>query len=255
VNGTRSSYDGTTGGSDHGGRRTHIIQILRDSKQPLSVAEVAEMVGIHVNTARFHLESLVDAGLATREAEVRSEPGRRRILYKGTLPNQTHERAQGYRLLAEILTAAIATRYPDAGSDMYEVGAEWGSYLTSRPAPNEVFEEDEIANRVVDKLDALWFAPEYRVEPQPHLLLHNCPFIEQAKNAPHVVCQLHAGMINGSLAELRSNQRVVELDPQVQPHLCRGWLGPKSDEPDDGVPLNFDAPVSAMDALAAKKDK
>ncbi|MDR3068928.1 MAG: helix-turn-helix domain-containing protein, partial [Cellulomonas sp.] len=94
-----SIYDGTTGRSDSGGRRTHIIQLLRDSREPLSVAEVAEQVGIHINTARFHLESLVYSGLATRETESRAVPGRPRVVYTGTLPNQTHERAQGFRLL------------------------------------------------------------------------------------------------------------------------------------------------------------
>jgi len=236
---TPSVYDGTTGGSDHGGRRTHIIQILRDAKEPVSVADVAQMVGVHVNTARFHLESLVDAGLATRETEARNAPGRRRILYTGTLPNQTHERAQGYRLLAEILTSTIASKYPDIGEDMHAIGAEWGRYLTSRPAPFEVFDEDEIAERVVDKLDALWFAPELRSEPSPHMLLHNCPFIRSAMHAPQVVCQLHAGMVNGSLEELRSRYRITELWPQEEPHLCRAQLGPIGEGPMNDVELHL----------------
>jgi len=237
-----SIYDGTTGGTSHGGRRTHIIQILRDAKEPLSVADVAQTVGVHVNTARFHLESLVDAGLATRETEPRQAPGRRRILYSGTLPNQTHERAQGYRLLAEILTATIAAKCPDVGEDMHEVGMEWGRYLTSRPAPFEVFDEDEIAERVVDKLDALWFAPELVTEPDRHLLLHNCPFIRSAVRAPQVVCQLHAGMINGSLEELRSSLRVTDLWPEVQPHLCRADLRAVGGRTIDRVTLHLPPP-------------
>ena len=202
------------------------------------MVQVADMVGIHANTARFHLESLVDAGLATREAETSSQPGRRRILYSGTLPNQTHERAQGYRLLSEILTSTIANKFPEVGDEMYDVGLQWGSYLTSRPAPFETLDEDEIDHRVMDKLDALWFAPEFRNTPRPHLLLHNCPFIESAKDAPNVVCRLHVGMINGSLAELHSTRRVVELDPLVQPHTCRAWLGPADEvNPDEPVKL------------------
>jgi len=249
-----SVYDGTTGQTDYGGRRTNIIQILRDAKEPLSVVEVAQMVGIHINTARFHLESLVDAGLAKRETEVRQAPGRRRVLYSGTLPNQTHERAQGYRMLADILTAAIAARYPEVGSDMYAIGQEWGRYLTSRPEPFEVIDEEELAERVIDKLDALWFAPEIRKQPEPCLLLHNCPFIRSAERTPEVVCELHAGMINGSLAELRSQQRLLDLSPQIEPHLCSGTLGPASQEPVDRVPLTLTpakASVSPADETEA----
>ena len=230
-------YDGTTGGSVQGGRRTHIIQILRDSKEPLSVVEVADMVGIHANTARFHLESLVDAGMATRETEPSTQPGRRRILYSGTLPNQTHERAQGYRLLAQILTSYIGMKSPDASAEMYTAGLEWGRYLTSQPTPYEVMDEEEIDRRVMDKLDALWFAPELLSTPTPHMLLHNCPFIDSARTSPNVVCRLHVGMINGSLAELRSTQRVVELNPGIEAHTCRALLGLASDLGDEPVKL------------------
>jgi len=241
-------YDGTTGGSVHGGRRTHIIQILRDTKEPLSVPQVAEMVGVHPNTARFHLESLVDAGLASRENEVTTRRGRRHVLYTGTLPNQTHERAQGYRLLSQILTTMIAVKYPEAGADMYEVGQEWGSYLTSRPAPFEVLDEAEIDRRVMDKLDALWFAPELRLEPRPHLLLHHCPFIDTVKGNPGLVCRLHAGMINGSLAELRSTQRVVDLEPNVQPHMCYAWLDPVDALVGDAVRISVQGGESPTEA-------
>jgi len=246
-------YDGTTGGSVQGGRRTHIIQTLRDAKEPLSVLEVAEIVGIHPNTARFHLESLVDAGMASREAEATNQPGRRRILYTGTLPNQTHERAQGYRLLSQILTSTIAAKFPDAAADMYEAGYQWGSYLTSRPAPFEVLDEEEIDRRVMDKLDALWFAPELRWSPKPHLCLHNCPFIESAHAAPEIVCRLHAGMINGSLAELRSTQRVVELAPLVKPHLCCAWLGP-AEEAENEEMVRMVPPPPRDNTAAAQAD-
>ncbi|MDR0849023.1 MAG: helix-turn-helix domain-containing protein [Propionibacteriaceae bacterium] len=239
----RSSYDGTTGRTDHGGRRTHIIQLLRDSKEPLSVADVADKVGIHINTARFHLESLVDAGLAARETSTNDGPGRPRVVYTGTLPNQTHERAQGYRLLAEILTTAIAQSNPQAGEWLYQVGQEWGRYLTTRVPPFTTIDESEIAHRLVDKLDALWFAPELTPEDPSKLYLHNCPFAETARQYPTVVCQLHAGMINGSLEEMRSTQRLGELEPSVRRHLCVGTLipAPESSATEVELRLNQDA--------------
>ncbi|MEK8229214.1 helix-turn-helix domain-containing protein [Oerskovia sp. M15] len=132
VNG---GFDGTTGRSNHGGRRTHVIQLLRDSKTPVSVKDVAEEVGVHQNTARFHLESLVDAGLAERTQQTRTTPGRPKVLYRGTLPNQTHERAQAYRLLAEALTSAVADNVPDAGAVTYAVGRTWAVTSPSRPSP------------------------------------------------------------------------------------------------------------------------
>lgn len=225
-----AGYDGTTGRTDHGGRRTHIIQLLRDSKAPVSVMEIAETVGIHINTARFHLESLVDAGLAERAQQPRTTPGRPKVLYTGTLPNQTHERAQGYRLLAEALTAAVAQNLPDAGEIVYGVGVSWGRFLTDKPAPFAAVDETQVSETLVAKMDALWFAPalECAAEPdaeQPdRLLLHNCPFMTTAQRNPEVVCSLHAGLINGTLAELGSSRRAVELLPLVAPHRCEVHL-------------------------------
>jgi len=227
VNG---GFDGTTGRSDHGGRRTHVIQLLRDSKAPVSVQDIAREVGIHQNTARFHLEALVDAGLAERTQQTRTTPGRPKVLYRGTLPNQTHERAQAYRLLAESLTTAVALNVPEAGALTYTVGRTWGQNLTESPEPGEPYSEDEISARLVSKLDALWFAPTPRGEPSAHvaapgkgmdaLVLNNCPFVATARTTPQVVCSLHAGFINGTLAELGSDLRATALVPNFGQHHC-----------------------------------
>jgi len=214
--------------SDHGGRRTRIAELLREANRPLPVEEVAEQVGVHINTARFHLEALVDAGQARRENETRGKPGRRRVLYAAAQAN--HESAQSYQLLVTMLTTVIAMHCPDAEGLMYRAGLEWGHFLTTRPMPFEVVSEDDIAARLVDKLDELWFAVELSSEPEPRLLLHNCPFLDAAQQTPRVICQLHAGMINGSLAELRSKLRIVELVPQVEPYLCCAYLSSTADD-------------------------
>jgi len=229
------SLDDDHRSEDHGGRRTRIAALLHEAKEPLSVEEMAGLAGVHVNTARFHLEALVEAGEATRQAEARGKPGRRRVLYMGALPN--HESAQGYRLLANMLATVIAVNCQDPGEIMYQAGQEWGRFLTSRPMPFEVCDEDAIGTRILDKLDQFWFAAEQCAQPT-QLLLHNCPFLDLARENPQVICQLHAGMINGSLEQLRSRQRIVELNPQVQPHLCRAILNALPRKHMTQVPLN-----------------
>ena len=228
-----SSTAGTVS-NRHSGRRAEIADLLRHASEPLSVEDVGRLANVHVNTARFHLEALVEAGLAVRATEPRGRPGRRRVLYTGVLPN--HEPARSYQLLASMLTAALAHACPDVREKTYEVGQEWGRFLTSRPAPFEAFDEEDIDTRLVDKLDQLWFAAEFCPLPAPRILLHNCPFIETALQAPSIVCELHAGMINGSLEDLRSARRIVELHPQAEPHLCWASLGDASD-PVESVPL------------------
>jgi len=216
-------FDGTTGHGDHAGRRTHIIKLLRDAKTPLTVEQVAKKVGLPPNATRFHLEALVDSGLATRETQSRSTPGRPKVAYMGTLPNQTHEREQGFRLLAEFMSTAIAKSNENAGEWMYQVGVEWGKYISCHPDDGPV-DEAEVMASLVERLDALWFAPELAGKDSSRLILHNCPFAESARRYPQVVCQLHAGMINGSLEEMGSESRLTKLKVQMPTHKCEGEL-------------------------------
>ena len=46
--------------------------------------DVADRAGLHPNTARFHLDALVKAGLAMREPQPRDTPGRPNIAYRVT---------------------------------------------------------------------------------------------------------------------------------------------------------------------------
>lgn len=229
---------GPRGGGD---RRTRIIALLRDAQEPLSVADVAERVGIHVNTARFHLESLVYASLATRQVEARIGPGRPRVVYASTLPDQEREQPRGFAQLAQILTAAVAETNPDASRWLYSVGLEWGRFLAPRSQPFAVVDEAETASRLVALLDELGFASELAPGPdgQGRLLLHHCPFAQVARQHPGVPCQLHAGLVNGSLAEMRSGYRLTALAPH-ETHECVGVLGPAPDEAPTSVPLQAD---------------
>jgi len=201
-----------------------VMELLREATEPLSVETVAQQVGVHVNTARFHLEALVGSGLAKRESEVRSQPGRRRVLYSGAETSHVAEPLHGYRLLSTILTAAIVAHYPDASAQMYQVGVEWGRYLTNRPAPFEVVNEADIQSRILDKLESLGFVPEYSPEPEPQLRVKHCPFMDSARNAPDVVCQLHCGIINGSLEVLGCTRRIESMEINLDGYVCTGRL-------------------------------
>ncbi|MDR3080298.1 MAG: helix-turn-helix domain-containing protein, partial [Streptomyces sp.] len=54
-----------------GKSRARVLDLLRAAGRPLGVQEVAEQAGLHPNTARFHLDALVDADLVSREPQPR----------------------------------------------------------------------------------------------------------------------------------------------------------------------------------------
>ena len=48
-------------------QRWRVLVALHDSGSACTVAQIAALLGLHANTARTHLDALVDAGLARRQ--------------------------------------------------------------------------------------------------------------------------------------------------------------------------------------------
>jgi predicted ArsR family transcriptional regulator len=198
-------------------RRTEVLTRLREAARPLTVAELAEATGLHVNTARFHLDGLVSDGLAERSVEPREAPGRPPVLYAAT-PEAGGLRSFG--LLAEMLTGLVKS-YADARPKAAEAGRAWGQHLVQRPAPSERLDEAESTARLMHVLDALGFQPELRsADANVDVRLHNCPFREVAERHSDVVCSLHLGLIQGALGELRAPLQAETIEPFVTPNLC-----------------------------------
>src|SRR5215469_14665351 len=120
-------------GPSLGRSRAAILDMLHGADHPLDVREVASRTGLHTNTARFHLEALVEAGLAARETEDRETPGRPRIGYRAVADGPGGQRQ--YRLLSVMLASLIAGTMPEPAAAAEAAGREWGAYLAEQPPP------------------------------------------------------------------------------------------------------------------------
>ena len=204
-----------------GTRRADVMSHLRESVAPLSVAQVAERTGLHVNTARFHLDRLVADGLVDRMVEDRDVPGRPRILYsvRASAPGP-----RSFRLLAEMLTGLVAS-IDSSGTAVLETGRAWGRHLVERPAPGTRLDAEEALQRLWALLDHIGFRPEpIDATDGVEMRLHHCPFREVAEPHTDVVCQLHLGMMQGALAEIRAPLTADSLEPLVTPTMCVAQL-------------------------------
>ncbi|HJP80742.1 MAG TPA: helix-turn-helix domain-containing protein [Pseudonocardiaceae bacterium] len=210
-----------------GESRGRVLDVLRTSDGPVGVQDVAERVGLHPNTARFHLDGLVDAGFAERRSEDRDQPGRPRTVYvASTTDRSTGQRS--YRLLAEMLTGLIADTLPEPAKAAETAGAAWGRYLADRPAPSQRIDAREGVHRLSTVLADAGFAPD-TVDDQsrPVIALRHCPFREVAQQHRDVVCSLHLGLIRGVLDEVRAPLTADRLEPFVEPSLCLAHLRPR----------------------------
>ncbi len=215
-----------------GARRAEVMAKLRTAETPLSVAEVAARTGLHINTARFHLDGLVDDALADRIVEERGTPGRPRILYT---VRAGAGGPRSYGLLSEMLIGLIATLDGDSETAL-DAGRSWGRRLVEEPAQTNVSRTpsqitlgagvsvDDALIRLNKVLEAIGFQPEVAAltDGNLELHLHHCPFREVAERHTDVVCALHLGLMQGAL--LDAPLAVESLNAFVTSDLCSAPL-------------------------------
>lgn len=203
-----------------GASRARVLRALQTAGGPLDVLTVAEQVGLHANTTRFHLDGLVHAGLAMRSDEERETPGRPRALYAAAA-DSGNGGARSYRLLAEILASYVASQTRHPAEAATRAGEAWGRYLAETPMPFGRPTAAAATNSLVQTLDDLGFEPEAVANVRKRqILLHHCPFREAAEQNREVVCSVHLGLMRGVLAELGAPVVAERLEPFVEPHLC-----------------------------------
>ncbi len=220
-------------GAPLGESRARVLDLLRAAGGPLGVQEVAEQAGLHPNTARFHLDALVDTGLAARKRQPRPTPGRPSMAYQVTDGDgPTGQRR--YRLLAEMLSSLIAGVMTKPGEAATEAGREWGRYLTEQPPPYQRLGASEAVEKLAAALDELGFAPEAVAEGGDYRLrLHQCPFREVAERHQDVVCALHLGLMQGVLEQLRAPVTADRLQPFAEPSVCIAELTAGEAQPEN----------------------
>jgi predicted ArsR family transcriptional regulator len=199
-------------------RRRQILAELGAARDGLDTNALADRLGLHPNTVRWHLGILGDAGLVRSAPERGHGRGRPSIVYRQTAAAAARGRDE-YRLLATMLTG-LAADAPEAEARAYDTGRRWGRFLVERPAPNEPPEPDAVAT-VVSLLDEQGF--DASSEPGA-VCMRRCPFYALAETNPEIVCTLHRGLIDGALEELGSAERVQRLDILVEPSLCVAFL-------------------------------
>ena len=216
-------------GAPLGRSRARVLELLREAAAPLGVQEVAERCGLHPNTARFHLDALVAAGLAIRDRGPRPNPGVRRLGRSAIGYRAAGGDARGapagerrYRLLAEMLASMIAGLLPDSAATAEQAGREWGGYLAEQPPPYRPPTAARALGDLTALLDDMGFDPELAAASgtPPRILLRECPFREVAGRHQAVVCSLHLGIIRGALARMRAPLTAGRLEPFTSPGLC-----------------------------------
>lgn len=207
--------------------RRAILELLRGSTDPWDAADIAAATGLHVTTARGHLDLLVQSGLASRAIEERHVRGRPRVLFTATAQREPDD---GDGMLAMMLAGHLATRAGTseaASAEAESAGRAWGHSLAARLSATDDGADpaDTATRQVVAMFDQIGFAPQARQAKGGSVIdLHHCPFRQVAEQHPEIACSIHLGMLRGAIDELGAPISADRLERFVTPTLCRAHL-------------------------------
>lgn len=193
-----------------------------EGKAPATLADIADVTGLHVNTIREHLDRLLEGGLVRRETAKPAGRGRPAWLYR-PVPRMGGA-VNEYSGLASALASAIHRTSTDPRSDAVRAGEDWGRELaTSKGLPAEAADDVVRRSRATELFRDMGFEPE----PDPahvEVRLTRCPLLDAAVKHPDVVCGVHLGIARGALETFALDPAKADLQPFAEPRACLLWL-------------------------------
>lgn len=213
-------------------KQRQVLNALQEFPEGARAAELAAWLGMHVNTARGHLDELVErqaARVVTAPAVGRGRPS---LIFRARVPDN-RQIANEYASLIGVLANVIAeseTSSAAARQTAREVGSRWARQ-THRLRSDDF-------NTAVDALTPLYrllremgFDPALHDNPaedRAQVALHSCPFITATGDRPApFVCAVHEGFVRESLSktQVHGGKLDVSLRPFDAPGVCTVHVG------------------------------
>ena len=188
--------------------RVAILELLHARGEAVGVDEIASSIGLHVNTAREHLDRLVAVGFVEREREHRTVRGRPKMLYRSL-----DAAPDGPATVRARLDAVLVAGFGHA-VDSPSAAARAAGHALVRDLPPMIGEPQQDApsqlGALVEHLQALGF------DARPDgfdVHLRQCPLAHLAQSRSDVVCSAHLGMTSALADRLGGPLEVDGVDP------------------------------------------
>ena len=155
-----------------------------------TVDDAAKAAGVHRTVAHRHLERLVALGYLV-VGQRRGKSGKPANLYRlAGQPIDFSYPVRRYARVASLLAEGLQTRGKEGIEAAREAGRRYGASLVNKPADSPQFVLRELAPLGADYVIA-----------DDQVLARNCIFRQACAVAADVVCQLHAGLLEGAFQQ------------------------------------------------------
>ncbi len=171
--------------------RRHILLEFYVHRGERTVDDAAQAAGVHRTVAHAHLERLVALGYLT-VGQRRGKSGKPANLYQ--LAGQQIDFSYPVRRfarLASLLAEGLQTRGPEGTEAAREAGRRYGASLMNKLAVSPQAVLVELAPLGAD----------YFMADADRVVARNCIFRQACVAAGDVVCELHAGLLEGAFRQ------------------------------------------------------
>lgn len=205
--------------------RAAVLAKLHHQPEPVTLAALVEVTGLHENTVREHLDGLLRAGLVERHRAAPVGRGRPAWLYQVT---ERDGSVAEYAGLAAALARTIARTSDHPARAAGAAGEEWGHDLAQLRG-GTASSATQARRHAVAVLDDLGFESEVDESSPSEVWLTRCPLLEAAYRHTEVVCAVHLGLVRGLLEASGADPTGTRLFPFAGPSTCRLVVPPLGD--------------------------
>ncbi|MFV0429522.1 MAG: helix-turn-helix transcriptional regulator [Arachnia sp.] len=196
----------------------------------ITVEQVAQVHGLHVTTARFHLKHLVDNGEFYVERE-RVGVGRPRNRYFPTTRGLDSLRRLDFAAY-QVLATILAHQHTNQPLSPEAAGEAWAldhsdDLLPGGDGGDAAADLEGRVARIVEVMRSSGYAPDTRPEADGfEVVLGNCPVRQLARETSTVTCAVHRGLLRGMMTAQGGGDSVVDLVPFADGTTCLARFHP-----------------------------
>lgn len=200
-------------------QRDRVQSLVADAAEPLTAANIAVRLGIHVTTVRFHLNNLLDDGLLVAAPSTVPTVGRPQLVYSAVSEPPVSD-------LVGLLLAQLGATEGEREQRAAAAGQAWARAYR-RPKP--LVDLPDPVTVAVDMLTRLGFqiSSATSIFGTHELRICSCPLRELATGHPEIARGVQRGVIEEALAissPALAAQYVVQAVPDPDGGDCEVTL-------------------------------
>lgn len=223
--------------------KANLLRLIAERDSPTTIQELCELSGLHPNTVRTHLDSLLAAGEIEREQAPSHGRGRPLWVYRPAVV-----KVSPYEMLAQILasqlgrvddpslTARTAQRWADVAANQTQVAAS---------------DCDEAVDHVAHSLRNVGFTISLNAM-RDEVTITECPYASLVAEHPKI-CDVHAALVDELLTRSGQPVRAERIDVWAKPGVCVAHLN-RSDRTPTRTITHADIVGTAEDRNAHDKN-